>query len=242
MPTRAAAAPGSDSWQRQRVVRRSTMSVMLPVVLLSVLSANMIWAILVGNAAVLHLDRDPTLVLTDTNTAANLLALGIAYVIARSQWAKLYRPSIAFAIDDEGKMFAATSEIWRCWMSNAGPGGAVFVRYDWQIGFIDDGPDARLEWQPVADVIRSLSAKGPVDGTSFSIRDFGAGAVFPVTNRYDDGVQFAWFSVDTLALIRSLNVRVRVRDHIGDWHERRFGIMDKMPSVVRSRISQVRQS
>jgi hypothetical protein len=227
---------GTDLWQRQRVVRRSKLFVLLPVIILAMLIANLLWSIMTANPNSDWLaTRIPRFALTDVNTAASLVGLAVTLVLTRAQWAKLYRPSIAFAIDDEGKRFSPASTEWRCWLSNAGPGGATVVRLDWLIEMHDEpvGADDR-GWVSWLLVVRKLTNRGLVDGESFSLRELAAGAALPPTMKYEDGFRFAWFTSESLAIIRRVCVRVCVRDHIGDWHERRFSITDHLPTVARN--------
>jgi hypothetical protein len=212
-------------------------------IVLVILGANLTWSI-VGSHTHSKTGKDLSLLtITGVDTAANLFGIAITLVLARSQWVRIHRPTIGFAIDDEGANFLDTSDKWYFWFSNAGPGGAVIDSVDFRIAFIDEiGNEEGVPWQPILKIEQLLESRGFVSGKHYFLRYFGFGFPFPATAKYSEGNRLGWFSVETLAAVRQFDVRVRVHDHVGDSHERRINFMNSLPTVTKSLILQRRRT
>jgi hypothetical protein len=78
MGSRASTEHGTDSWQRQRVVKRSRPFVIFPAVIVLGLTLNLAWSIAGANYSKLNLQSGLfDLTLTSVDTAANLLGLAV---------------------------------------------------------------------------------------------------------------------------------------------------------------------
>lgn len=58
------------------------------------------------------------------------------------------------------------------------------------------------------------------------------GAPLPIVKRYSEGMQLAWFTINALAQLRILDIRIRYTDSLGDMHEKITPIMHRLPSVA----------
>jgi hypothetical protein len=76
--------------------------------------------------------------MVDVSTSFNLLAITVGLFLARLQWARTQRPYLGFYIDDEGQRFDSQSDVWRVWLSNAGPGMAIVKKIEYRVSFYEE--------------------------------------------------------------------------------------------------------
>lgn len=226
--------PLTENDDRQRLIHRSAAFATVPTVVAAVLAVNLIWSVIRSNLDADTLDDWPyKFTLTDTSAAATLLVAVVSLVIARSQWAHANRPSIGFGIDDEGQVFSKDSTVWRFWIYNAGPANAIVRRFEYRIVLQGKtAPTLGSPWVSLDAVNATLDGAGLEDGVTHHIRWIGGGFPLAPNIKYDDGSRFAWMTVDALAQLRRLDVRVVVEDGMGDIHECVFPVMDRLPSVT----------
>lgn len=105
------------------IIRRSRLFFTFPVVIISIVSANLIWEVVRSNVAPHELMSWPfRFTILNDSTTATVLAVFISLFMGRLQWARALRPIVGFAIDDEGMQFKLDSDTWRLWVYNSGPG------------------------------------------------------------------------------------------------------------------------
>jgi hypothetical protein len=85
---------------------------------------------------------------------------------------------------------------------------------------------------PLSFINDQLQSRALKDGTDYFIRWYSHGAPFPAAQKYSEGMQLAWFTVRALMQFRTLDVRIRYADSLGDIHERIIPIIQRLPSVA----------
>lgn len=237
----ASSYPDDESFGSQRVVRRSLLFFLFPMLVISLLAGNLGWEVLRANSG-----RKAAAVLTfsviDAATTANLLALATGLLLARMQYARAVRPVISFAIDDEGIRFSPDSDEWRVWIYNAGSGIAVVEDYRYYVRFVGQPvPNDRYHWVPLSVVNDQMRSRGLVDGRDFHIRWRTRGSALPSVQSYTDGSMLAWFTVKALAELERFDIVLRVTDAVGDSHQRVFPCVNRLPSVARESVARYRR-
>lgn len=81
-------------------------------------------------------------------------------------------------------------------------------------------------------MIQALEARGLVDGADFFVREQGAGTAYPPVAKYNEGTMICWFTIRALAQLDGFDVTMRIRDGLGDEHERYMDIFGRMPNLV----------
>jgi hypothetical protein len=100
--------------------------------------SELAWEIVRGNLSAHTLSSWPfRFTVMDNSTTATVLAVFISLFMGRLQWARALRPIVGVAIDDEGARFRPDSDIWRVWIYNSGPGGAVIESISYYVRFAD---------------------------------------------------------------------------------------------------------
>ena len=238
MLSRSRRDPEDESLGLQKVIRRSFVYVYFPVIILAVLAMNLIWEVIRQNAPAGATDSWPLrfTVLNTPTTAALLGAIG-ALLIGRMQWAHAHRPAIGYAIDDEGAKFDPDSDEWRVWLHNGGPGIARVASFEYVVRFVGQPSSVPIS---LTELNRALESHHLVDGKDYFIRWLGKGFPLAAVNQYTNGIQIARFSVRALAEFEELDVHVTAVDGVGDTHERTLMIMDRLPSVTKNAVSEIR--
>ena len=122
-----------------KLVRRSRPYFVTPIIIIAILTVNLIWEAIRENIPTHTRAEWPfRFTILNVSTTATVLALISGLFIGRQQWAHTLRPHIGKAIDDEDGKFRLASQIWRFWLYNAGPGGAVIDGTSYYVRFIDD--------------------------------------------------------------------------------------------------------
>jgi hypothetical protein len=227
-----------EGYSVARVVRRSRLFFTTPMVITIILTINFFWDVVRENLAAHTLASWPfRFTIIDTATTATVLAVLLSLFMARLQWARSLVPTVGFAIDDEGATFHPDSEIWRLWIYNAGPGGAVIESIKYYVRFHDQpADDGVITWVPLPIINDQLRSRNLVDGRDYFVRWYGNGAPIPAVSKYSEGMQLAWFKIETLAHVRILDTRVRYIDSLGDMHEKTMPMIQRLPSVVTTAI------
>jgi hypothetical protein len=217
-----------------RVIKRSHLFFTVPIALILVTSANFIWEITRANLNTHTLSTWPfRFTITNVSTTATILAVFVTLFMGRLQWARALRPVVGFAIDDEGAKFLPSSDKWRVWIYNAGPGGAVVENLSYYVRFVDQPEDqSPTNWVPLAVVNDQLRSRNLRDGTDYFIRWNSRGAPFPAVQKYAEGMQLAWFTSQALAQMRILDIRLRYVDSLGDTYEKICPMRQRLPSVT----------
>lgn len=225
-----------------RVVGRSRLFFIAPIIIIVVISANFAWEIIKINLSP-HLAAEWPFRFTilDAPASAGILAVFIGLFMGRLQWARALRPTIGCAIDDESVQFRRESEVWRFWLYNAGPGGAVIDSVMYHVRFVDqDESDDTGGWVPISAMNQRFRSRNLIDGVDYFVRWFAHGAPFPTVSTYSDGTKNAWFTTRALAELRILDIKVRFTGSLGDSYEKIIPIMQRMPSVVVAAIREAR--
>jgi hypothetical protein len=231
----ASSMPREDErYGTTRIVKRSRLFFTFPVVIIGIVSVNLVWEIIRTNLGS-HAQTSWPLRFTiiDASTTATVLAVFISLLMGRLQWARALRPIAGVDIDDEDRRFLPSSDKWRIWVWNVGPGAAMIESITYYARFADQPEgDGVINWVPVSLLNDQLQSHALKDGKDYFVRWYGQGAAFPVVQQSSQGMQVAWFTVGALAKLRILDIRIRYVDSLGDLHERVIPLMHRLPSVT----------
>lgn len=221
---------GVEERTKQRVVRRSFTFVTLPVIVLGLLTLNLIYEIIRINVGMPRASSWPLrFSLLDRATTATLLGVLSGLFLARLQWSKANRPTLAYSIMDEAEKFSAQSDRWAVFVHNGGPGIAIVEDFSYVIKF---AREVRSAPATLNEINHTMEARGLVDGVDYSIREQGAGAVYAPVAKSTDGNLICWFTTKALAQLEELDIILRVKDSLGDSYERTLEVYGKLPSVA----------
>ncbi len=234
MPRSTSVPREHEDYGSVTIVRRSRLFFTVPVVIILFISIYFVWEIIRENLSVQTLASWPfRFTIISASTTATVLAVFISLFMGRLQWARALRPVVGLAIDDDGAQFLPDSTKWRLWVYNAGPGGAVIDSITYCVRFADQPEgDGFVNWVPLAVANDQLRSRNLADGKDYFMRWYGHGAPFPAVQKYTDGMQIAWFTLQALAQIRILDVCVRYIDSLGDIHEKTIPVIQRLPSVT----------
>jgi hypothetical protein len=217
-----------------RTIKRSRLFFVVPVIIIIIVSVNLVWEVIRANLGSHTLTSWPfRFTIIDASTTATVLAVFISLFMGRLQWARTLRPTAGVDIDDEDRRFLPTSDKWRIWVWNVGPGAATMESIAYYVRFIDQ-PEGEgvTNWVSLPVLNDQLQSRALKDGRDYFVRWYGHGAAFPVVQQNSQGLQLAWFTVEALAKLRILDIRIRYVDSLGDLHEKIVPIMHRLPSVA----------
>ncbi|NNN32128.1 hypothetical protein HLK59_17510 [Streptomyces sp. S3(2020)] len=203
---------------RQRRIRRSPLLFVAPLVLLILLTLVLLWEIVRSNITGDLARQWPwRLRLMDMNPLGALLAVALAAVFGRAQYARTVRPAMgwssAWTVGDLGP----DEPGWRVDVVNGGSQHAVVEETHYC--FVPRGGEAG-EWTDHAGLIRALADHGLVAGKDYYLQLTGPG--FPLGA---GGMRAGTYGRRFVDEIDQLRLRLRVTDAVGDSHER---VMDLM--------------
>ncbi|MEV6173592.1 hypothetical protein AB0L99_35960 [Streptomyces sp. NPDC051954] len=203
---------------RQRRVRRSPLLFVAPLVLLSLLTAVLIWEVVRSNVTGDLARQWPwRLRLMDMNPLGSLLAVALAAVFGRAQYARTVRPALGWSSSWTVGDLAPDEPAWKVSIVNGGSQHVVVERVDYC--FVPRGGQPGA-WADHAGVVEALADRGLRQGKDYYLRLTGAG--FPLGGGAMAAGAYSRRFVDG---IDRLHMRLRVTDAVGDSHER---IMDLM--------------
>jgi len=149
---------------QQRHVRRSPLLFTTPLVLLAVLALVLLWEITRGNVTGELSRQWPwRLQLMDTDALGSLLAVALAAVLGRAQYARTVRPALGWRSSWVPGVFVPDEPAWEVGVLNGGPQHAVVERVEYQLVPHDGVPGA---WTDHAGLLRDLAAMGLVQAST----------------------------------------------------------------------------
>lgn len=206
----------------QRRVRRSPLLSITPIVLLAVLTLVLLWEIVRANVTGEAARQWPwRLQLMDMNPLGSLLAVAVAGVLARAQYARTVRPALGWHSTWVRGELEPDERAWRVAVLNGGQHHAVVERVDYQCVARGGEPGP---WTGHAGLIAELAAARFVHGKDFRMQLVGPG--LPLSGLGGQHIAEAGvFAQRFVDEIDALLMRVRVTDAVGDSHERRMDLM-----------------
>ncbi|MFC8201066.1 hypothetical protein ACFUTV_37575 [Streptomyces sp. NPDC057298] len=202
---------------RQRRVRRSPLLFTTPLVLLVLLALVLLWEIVRGNVTGELSRQWPwRLRLMDTDPLGSLLAVALAAVLGRAQFARTVRPALGWSASWGPGPFAPDEPAWNVGILNGGQQHAVVERADYQLVPRGGTPGP---WTDHAGLLADLAGRRLVHGTHYRQMLLGAG--FPLAGAAGhDVVPEGMYTQRFVDEIDVLLMRLRVTDAVGDSHER----------------------
>ncbi|MFI9629792.1 hypothetical protein [Streptomyces sp. NPDC052042] len=212
----------------QRRIRRSPLLFAVPLVLLALLVAVLVWEVVRANMSPGARAEWPwRLQLLDGDVLGSVLAVAAGAVLARAQYARTVRPYVGWRAAWVTGELAADTTAWRVGVMNGGQHLALVESWDCRVVMRGAHDLADAPWSSVAAASGELAAAGLVAGEDFRLVDFGAG--FPLVGAGShETVLVGAFSENFVAQVQSLYVRARITDVVGDTHER---VMDCMKGL-----------
>jgi len=122
---------------------------------------------------------------------------------------------------------------------NGGAGVAVVRSVDFKVCITGDD-QAEADWRGYIDVFEMLEASGLVRGRDFLLSDNGAGLPLVPNTRREESTMLAAFGSDALRKVLRFDIRIRVRDGVGDVHERVLDVVDRIRRVSPTQIDTTR--
>lgn len=238
--TDGTALPGSGHLDdRQHRVRRNPTLFTTPVVLLVVLIVMLVWELIRANLSPSRTGHWPwRLTLLDQEALCSLLAVSLAFVFARAQFARTVRPIIGWngrvISDIPGTTGAIT---WVVGIRNGGMHSAALESIAYHVQPKGQPvPAAEVRWKGYEATVAELEALGLRLGKDFELNALGVGTPLGVTTNRD-GLYAARFSPPALAALDNLYIRIRVIDAVGDTHERILHCLRAAEVEIRSAIA-----
>ncbi|MFF9349785.1 hypothetical protein [Streptomyces sp. NPDC014734] len=209
----------------QRRIRRSPLLFAVPLVFLVLLLVVLVWETIRANVSAGTLAEWPwRLQLLDGEALGSLLAVAAGAVLARAQYARTVRPYLGWRGTWAKGELAGGVPAWRVGIMNGGQHLAVVESWDFKVVLRGERGRPDAPWGSLLDASGELTGAGLVDGADFRLIAFGAG--FPLVGAGShETVLMGAFSEECVGRVRSLYVRARITDVVGDTHER---IMDCM--------------
>lgn len=203
---------------RQRRIRRSPLLFVAPLVLLIVLTLVLLWEIVRSNITGDLAHQWPwRLRLMDMNPLGALLAVALAAVFGRAQYARTVQPVLGWSSSWTVGDLAPDEPGWRVEVVNGGSQHAVVEQRDFCFVPRDGEP---TDWTDHDGLLQELAGRGLVAGKDYYLWLTGAG--FPLGT---GGMRAGTYGQRFVDEIDQLRMRLRVTDAVGDSHER---VMDLM--------------
>lgn len=223
--------PGSGHLDdRQHRVRRNPILFTTPVVLLIALTAMVFWeATRMNLSPALKAQWPWRLALLDAEALSSLLAVSLAFVLGRAQFARTVRPIIGWngyvssdtqAVNRRARFRGRPALVWVVGLRNGGMHSATLDSVEYHVQ--PKGERVRpteVQWQGYDAAVAELEALGLRLGKDFDLHALGSGTPLGVTVDRD-GLYAARFSVPAVSLLDNMYIRIRVIDAVGDTHER----------------------
>ncbi|MFE9663648.1 hypothetical protein [Streptomyces sp. NPDC005955] len=213
---------GRDERDGQRLVRRSPALFTAPIVLLVVLALVLVWEVVRSNVTGELATQWPwRLRLMDMNPLGSLIAVAVAAVLTRTQYALAVRPALGWRSDWRPGSFGSEEETWQVGILNGGRQQAVVEAVDYRITLADGTVS---DWLPHAGVLEFLTGARFAKDVDFALPRYGAGFPLIPSGAYDT-VAAGEFTDRFVHEVEELAMRVRVLDGAGDCHERVMNLL-----------------
>ncbi|WP_369238879.1 hypothetical protein AB5J56_35370 [Streptomyces sp. R21] len=206
----------------QRRVRRNPLLYTAPIVLLVLLILVLLWETVRANVTGELSRQWPwRLRLMDMNALGSLLAVAVAGVLGRAQYARTVRPALGWRSTWVRGELEPDERAWQVGILNGGQHHAVVERVDYQCVPRGGEPGP---WADYAGLIAELTAAGFVFGKDYRMGTFSRG--FPLAGSTGHSTVTAGvFAQRFIDEIDVLLMRVRVTDAVGDSHERAMDLL-----------------
>lgn len=232
--------PVSDA---QRRVRRNPWLFTVPLVLLCLLVAVLVWEVVRGNLSEATRAHWPwRLQLMPEEPLASLLAVAAGAVLARAQYARTVRPMLGWRSDYVTGELPGESKAWSTGVFNGGQHNAGVQRVDYFVvpeGEVLDGPVPEDAWMSLRQAGERLGEIGLRPAADFRLTSIGAGFPLVATGTYET-IVVGVFSKRFVDEVRAFHLRIRVTDSVGDTHERVIDCLKGAREPVAAPVEQLR--
>ncbi len=217
---------------RQRVVKRAFALVGGPRLVLVVLLAALLWQMVRDNLSPAdQADWPWRLKIMDTGSIVTLVAVMAGWVLLRTQLDRSLSPAIGYGddwatstpADIRNPIRSAAARVF--YLYNGGPGTAVITSIMYAVAFAGADRTDTPQWLSAGQLEQKLAAAGLIPDTDFHLPHIGAGHPLPPIQQPTDRHLIGGFSATAIFRITYLDVRVRVRNALGDVHERTLRFM-----------------
>ncbi|MFD3649589.1 hypothetical protein ACFWVT_22850 [Streptomyces cyaneofuscatus] len=214
----------------QRVVRRNrVLSGLLTwlVYLSLLLLAYNVWR---ENAPDSLTDSWPwKLQLLDIQSATTAAVGSLGASLARAQYARAVRPALGYFGQVKEGMAPDDRLAWVCSVLNAAQDVAVVEQLGYRVVLTGEAgaADDEAGWVRRDVAVRLIEERGPADRADFALQFIGVGRPLPAQGM----MLIGWFTEAAMAEVRTVHVRLRVTDRVGDTHER---VIDVLKGADRS--------
>ncbi|MFJ4889133.1 hypothetical protein ACIP5U_04140 [Streptomyces sp. NPDC088788] len=208
----------------QRRVLRNTALFKVPVILLALTAAALIWSVVRANVP--HSARDSwpwKLALLDVQSATTATTVTAGLIFARAQYASAVRPMIGWVGYVVEVRELSESLAWMVRLVN-GAGAAAQIhdpKYRVLLRNGDPRPGVRVaasDWMTRDEAVVVLGTVGLVEGEHYALRVLGPS--FPLSNSSQKNGILALFTGRAMAEIEEILIQVDATDQVGDTHRR----------------------
>lgn len=205
----------------QRRIRRNRVFFAVPLAFLGVAGVLLIWAVLQANMAPAAKKSWPwRLTLLDVQTAGNAVVVTTGLVLARAQYARAVRPTLAWS-GEIVKSGPGGRPTWTVWLRNASSHSVTLQPLAYRLLLCPPNIDAATDstgWVTRTEAIATLAQRGLRHRSEYGLTEMGPAGLSPGMG--ERGVTLAFLSREAVAVIEELFIRVRAVDEAGDTHER----------------------
>ncbi|MGW2658472.1 hypothetical protein ACWC1D_33095 [Streptomyces sp. NPDC001478] len=212
-----------DPQWEQRRVSASGRTLRWPRALLVFALINLTWEIIKANLNEESLRSWPwRLTVLDASTCAAVVALLAGIIVTRTQLSQTMQPVLSWS-GFEGHSDEVSHSQRTVTLANAGGGRAVVRSVTYRIqaspAYADSAaiPSGWVSWDNAVTAMDSLGLTWEDD---YFILHLGPGGAVPMTNTVRDGTELLALNPRSLERLTAFDIRVQVRDALGDVYER----------------------
>lgn len=199
----------------QRRLSRNRVFFVVPMVLLGLSTALLVWAVVQDNLPPLTRTSWPwRLTLLDVQSACNATVVAAGLVFARAQYARAVQPLLSA----RGEVLPGGPDggpKWTAFVWNGSPHSAVLHTPRYRLVLRDEGTTPQ-RWMSKREVEVMLDSRSLQRHRDYRLTEIGPAAGLPVL----DGYPLGYFSEAAMAVVSELWVRVRVTAQSGDVYQR----------------------
>jgi hypothetical protein len=222
---------------KTRLIARYSRLPLFAGIVIALLAVNAIWEIVRQNITRPVASWPYRFTMLDLGTTANLLAILVGILVARSQYAQTIRASIMLRVTSKdlpenslaSRPTGEEPASEHFYLFNGGPGYAVVdsIRFMIQLRG-KQGSDIWLSTQEVRALFASCGFTDEVDFYIFHLSD---GSAMPPVQNFRAGNYMVGMRPAVSIRLEQFDMRVRFRNNLGDLYERTFELLRHLPDT-----------
>lgn len=211
---------------RQRLIRKNWKFSALPKAILVGLLVILTWEVLRQN---MDVSQSPwCFAILGVGPAATLSGVFASLILAREQYARSMRPSLAWS-SQLRPSDGLGAQAWTAHLMNFGPGIAHVEHVLYTVKLSNAAAAIAKERIGRHEVINILMTMGLHEGRDYQFKLVTPGAPLPVAKTVADGIEIAAFGLKTIPFLKIFDVHVAVIDTMGDIYEKSLPFTATLP-------------